>query len=160
MDISRNSKIYGIILLIIILIAFLGYTYYADADAIQHVIVEVDTINNISPKITSATLTFTLNVTNPSTRDIHDLSSNFDIYISQTKIGEGSFSGLSIPAQSETFKKVTITIYYSGLADSIINILENWRTGEETNINIKGTMEATVLFGLATASTEFTATSQ
>ena len=160
MEVSKSTRIYAVFVVIILLIAILGYTYYADAEAIQNVFAEVNTINNISPKITSATLTFSLNVTNPSQRDITDLSSIFDIFISQTKIGEGSFAGLSVPAQSNVFKEVTITVYYSGLADSIINIFENWKQGQDTTLIVDGIMEATVLFGLATASHEFIATSQ
>ena len=158
MQLSKTTRLYTIIIVIILICAYLGYTYYTDADAIQHVIAEVDSINNILPRFTSATLTFTLNVSNPTNRDINNLSSTFDIYIQQNKIGDGSFSGLSIPAQTHINKKVIITVFYTEIANSVIDILNNWVQDQDTPLTVKGTMSARVLFGLATASHQYTAT--
>ena len=158
MQLSKPTRIYAIIIVIILICAFLGYTYYADADAIQHVIAEVDGINDIIPRVFNATLTFTLNVSNPTNRDINNLSSTFDIYIQQNKIGDGSFSGLSIPAQSHINKQVTITVYYTEIANSVIDILKNWGQDQDTPLTVKGTMTSRVLFGLATASHQYMAT--
>lgn len=137
--------------------AFFGYTYYADADAIQHVVAKVEDINNISPRLTSATLTFTLNISNPTNRNINDLSSTFDIYIQQNEIGEGSFSELSISAMNRIHEQVTITVYYSEIAKSVIDILNNWVNGQDTSLTVQGTLTAQVLFGLTTASHNYTA---
>lgn len=157
------SKTYqlGTIITIAILIPtlFLGYTYFADADAIQNIYAEVETIDQINPKITKATITFTLNITNPTTRDINDLSSTFDIYIEQNYIGTGSFANFSIPGQTTKFKQVTITVNYGGLADSAVDFIKNWFSGQDSTLRIEGTMTASVLFGLTTASHEYTATS-
>jgi LEA14-like dessication related protein len=156
--ISKTYQLTTIFLVIILLTSFFGYTYYADAQAIQKVQSKVETINQINPKITSATITFTLNITNPTTRDVHNLGSTFDIYIEENYIGKGSFSNFSIPGQTHKFKQVTITVNYGGLADSAVDIIKNWVTGQNSTLKVKGTMTASVLFGLATASHSYTAT--
>lgn len=153
-------QIISLIILVLLIALFCGYTYYADTEAIQQVHAEVETINQINPKFTSATIVFTLNITNPTNRDVNRLSSTFDIYIEQNFIGKGSFSNVSIPAQTTKFKQVTISIEYGGLADSAVDFFKNWATGQKTILSVKGTMSASVLFGLTTASHNYTATSR
>ena len=148
-----------ITLAILIPSLFLGYTYFADADAIQKIYADVDTIDQINPKITKATIIFTLNITNPTTRDITDLSSTFDIFIQDNYVGTGSFSNFNIPAQTNKFKQVSITVSYGGIADSAVDIFTNWVSGQDTTLTIEGTMTASVLFGLTTASHSYTASS-
>jgi hypothetical protein len=160
MMISKKYQLPSIgIVILLILISFLGYTFYADAEAIQQVSAEVETINRIEPKITSATLLFTINLTNPSSRNIHQLSSTFDIFIENNFVGTGSFSDHDIPAQTSTIKEISININYGGLADSAVDILKNWVKGQESTVRINGNITAAVLFGLTTASHEFTASS-
>lgn len=149
-----------ITLAILIPSLFLGYTYFADAQSIEQVYAQVETIDQINPKFTKADITFTLNITNPTSRDITDLSSTFDIYIEQNYIGTGSFANFSIPSQTNKFKQVTITGNYGGLADSAVDIIKNWVSGQDSTLRIEGTMTASVLFGLTTASHEYTATSE
>lgn len=142
---------------ILLFIIFLGYTYYADAKAIEHVYATVETIDQINPKFSKATITFTLNITNPSTRDVNKLSSTFDLYIENNYIGSGSFSNLSIPSQTNKFKQVSMTVEYKGIADSVVDILKNWAGGQNTTMKVDGTMTASILFGLATASHDYIA---
>jgi len=158
--VSRNiSQVLGIIIIIAILFSFFGFTYYADADAILHLYSDVDTINGVNIKVTSAIITFTLNISNPTTRNINDLSSTFDIFIKQNKIGQGSFSGIDIPAESSVYEKVSITVYYNQTLASIWDTIVDKFQGQETTLVIKGTMDASVLFGLTKASQDFIATS-
>lgn len=157
--IQKSYQIASLITLAILFPSlFLGYTYFADADAIQNIYAKVETMDQINPKITKATITFTLNITNPTTRDINDLSSTFDIYIKENYIGTGSFSNFSIPGQTNRFKQVTITVNYGGLADSAIGIIKNWVSNQGLTLRIEGTMKASVLFGLTTISHKYTAT--
>ncbi|MDG6219125.1 MAG: hypothetical protein QCI00_06765 [Candidatus Thermoplasmatota archaeon] len=93
----------GIILIffiILILSFFMGYVYIADMQAVQQIHAEISTIDDIDLKFSSAIITFSLNITNPSTRNINDLYSTFDLYIEQNYIGHGSFSNTTIPAQT------------------------------------------------------------
>jgi len=153
---KQNTILLTILCIVFLLIAFFSYTYYSDAIAIQQIKVEIEEINNIDPKFTSATLSFTMNITNPSSKPINDLSSTFDIYIESNYIGKGSFSDIDIEAFSTKYESMSITVYYSGLADAGVDIIKNWVHGEETKLTINGAMKASVLFGLAEASHEFT----
>ncbi len=159
MNLPSNRYISFILVGILIISLFLGYTYYADAEAIQNVYAEIEGINQINAKITSATITLTLNITNPSNRNVNQLSSTFDIYIEDTFVGTGSFFDHDIPAQTSNLKQVQINVNYGGLADSSIDILKNWFVGQDSQIKIKGVITASVLFGLTTTSHKFIAIS-
>jgi LEA14-like dessication related protein len=152
---------FGTVITLAILIPalFLGYTYFADAQAIEKIYAEVENINQINPKFTKADISFTLNITNPTTRDINKLSSTFDIFIQDNYVGTGSFSNFSIPAQTNKITLVSVTVDYGELADSVVDFIKNWASGQDTTLKIEGTMNAQVLFGLATASHSYTATS-
>ena len=153
---KQNTILITILGISFLLIAFLGYTYYSDGVAIHQIKVEIEEINNIYPKVTSATLTFTMNITNPTSKHINDLSSTFDIYIESNYIGKGSFSDIDIDPFSTTYESMSVIVYYNGLADATVDLIKNWVIGEETKLTINGTMKASVLFGLAEASQEFT----
>ena len=145
------------LIIIVIFIASLGYTYYADAQALYQIESEIIGIEQVNPKLTSATLTYTLSITNPSSKPINDLSSEFEIYIESNYIGTGSFSDIDMDPESTTKKSMTVTIYYTGLAKAGIDALENWATGQETTLVIQGTMRASILFGLTEGSQDFIA---
>ena len=158
--VSINKSQFAVVILIIfIIVSFLGYSYYADADTLLHVYADVEGINDVNVKLTSASITFTLNITNPTTRNINDLSSRFDIYIEQNIIGYGSFSNVDIPAQSSILKPVSITVYYNKTISSIWDVIVNNFQGQQSKLIIKGTMTASVMFGLSTASEDFIARS-
>jgi hypothetical protein len=159
MNLPSNRHISFILVGILLILLFLGYTYYADAEAIQNVYAEIEGINQINAKITSAAITFTINITNPSNRNVNQLSSTFDIYIEDTFVGTGSFFDHDIPAQTSNLKQVQINVNYGGLADSSIDILKNWFVGQDSQIKIKGVITASVLFGLTTTSHKFIAIS-
>ena len=137
-----------IIIAVILLFIFIGYTYVVDVDAISKVYAEIDTINSVDFRLTSSTIIFTINITNPSNREIQDLSSTYDVYIDMTYIGKGSFSELSIKPMTSAYQKSTLVVYHQGLANATKNIIENWINYKETDLIIKGTMHASTLFGL------------
>ena len=157
--ISKTYQLSIIAIILLLLILFAGYSFYADAQAIERVYAEVDTIDQVSPKLNFATIIFTLNITNPSNRDVNDLSSTFDLYIDENDVGDGSFSNLYIPAQSNTYKQVSMKVHYNEIAKSVIDIISNWTQGQNTSVKVKGTMQASVLFGLTTASHQYIAVS-
>jgi len=157
---KHYSYIYLIIIFIIVIGVFLAYTYTSDIDALTHIYAEIETINTIDPKVTSATLIFTINITNPTSREIHDLSSTFDVKIDNNYIGSGSFSKISLSPHSNIFKKMNMTVYYSGLADAGVDIIKNWAKGNDSHLTIDGTMHAFVLFGFIETSQEFSASTE
>jgi hypothetical protein len=79
------------------------------------------------------------------------------VFIDKNYIGKGSFSKIGIEPESSVNHKTNLTVYYSGIADATIDMIKNWVDGKETNLFIKGTMNAKTLFGLVDISHKFTA---
>jgi len=82
----------------------------------------------------------------------------FDIYIEDNYVGEGGFSNVFIPAHTQSEKDVSITIYYSGLADAVVDVIKNVITEGDFNLIISGNINGNVLFGLIAFSQEFETT--
>jgi len=148
-------------ILIIIIISMLGLIYInykSDVDAINSL--KVNLINIKEPYFTDTSfkLNFEVEIKNPSDRNIIDLSTDFEIYIEDNYVGKGNFSNVNIPNNSNTSKDVIVTIYYSGLADAVVNILKNIIKNEEFKLEIKGTIYAKALFGLSIMEQNYTAT--
>jgi LEA14-like dessication related protein len=137
----------------------IAYTYLADVDAVLNVYAEIETIDSINPKFTSAIIVFTIKISNPSPREIDDLSSTFEVFIEENYIGKGSFSKTTIKPESNVYHKTNLTVYYSGLADASIDIIKNWVNEKESRLIIKGNMTAKTLFGLIETSQSFNASS-
>jgi len=157
-----NQKIspYSILFIIVIfLIVFLGYIYITDIDAISQVYAEIDTINSINPKLTSADIIFTINITNPTAKEIYDLSSTFDVFIEDNYIGKGSFSKTGIKPNSNVYHKTELTVFYNGLANATIDIIKNWVNNKDSDLFIKGNMTAKTLFGLIETTQPYIASS-
>jgi hypothetical protein len=146
-----------IFVIIIIIFSIIGYTYYADVEAISKTKVEIENIDLININPNSIKLGLIVKFINPSDREITDLSSNFKIYVDSNYIGRGSFSNINIKQQSYTSKQVSITIAYSDLAQSTIDIINNFIKGEKTMFSIQGKITADVLFGSTETSHCYTA---
>ena len=157
-----NQKIspYSILFIfVIILVVFLGYIYITDVDAISQVYAKIETINSIDPKLTSADIIFTINITNPTSKEIYDFSSTFDVFIDDNYIGKGSFSKTGIKPNSNVYHQTEITVYYSGLANATIDIIKNWVNNKDSDLFIKGNMTAKTLFGLMETTQPYIASS-
>jgi hypothetical protein len=100
-----------------------------------------------------------MNISNPSPREISDLSSTFNVFIEENYIGKGSFSKTTIKPASNVYHKTNLTVYYSGLADASIDIIKNWVNEKESKLIIKGNMTAKILFGVFETSQSFIASS-
>lgn len=156
-----RKKIYyisAIAVTLLLFFSFIGFTYYADAEAVSKAQVKVENLNLIKVYNNGVKLGFTVKFANPSDREINDLFSYFDIYVDSIKIGEGSFLNIDIKPDDETSKQMSVTASYSGLAQSAINVIKNFVRGEKTSLSIEGTVSADVLFGLAKTSHKFIAT--
>lgn len=156
----EHKKIYFIVSIVIIIIfifSVIGYTFYADIKAISKTQVELEKIDLINIYSNGVKLGLIVKFINPSDRDISDLSSNFKIYVDSDYIGHGSFSNINIKEQSYTSKQVLITVSYSNLAQSTINILKNFIQGDKTIFSIQGKLTADVLFGLTKTSHSYSA---
>ena len=146
-----------IIIFIILILSTIGLifiNYKSDIDAINSLNVNLmnvekplDIITDIT--VTSFKLNFDVEINNPSDRDVIDLSTDFKIYIEDNYVGEGNFSDVDVPNNSNISNNVIVTIYYDGLADAVVNIIKNIINNEEFKLEIKGTLYAKALFGMS-----------
>jgi hypothetical protein len=134
------------------------YTYISDVAAISSVNLEIQQIDATRPNLTNVTLILQMNLSNPTDRTIQRLSSIFDIYIGQNYIGSGAFQNINISPKSYSVHSVTTVITYKGLAHSVIDIIANLIEGQQSTVNISGTMTASILFGLSQTTQKFSAT--
>jgi LEA14-like dessication related protein len=156
---TEKNVIVTIILAIILSFSgFLGYIYFADVAAMSCIEVIVEDIDLTDLKITSFKLKINIDIYNPTDQDISGLSSTFDIYIEDNYVGEGGFSNVFIPAHTQSEKDVSITIYYSGLADAAVDVIKNVITEGTFDLTISGDISGNVLFGLIAFSQEFETT--
>ena len=157
MERKKTYYISTVAVVIILVLSFSGYTYYADAEAVSKTQVEIENLNLIKIYTNGLSLSFSVKFINPADREINDLSADFDIYINSIKIGIGKFSNIDIEPQDETSKQMTITVSYSGLAQSAIQIIKDFINGQKTGFSIMGTIKADALFGLIETSHKFVA---
>lgn len=156
---TDKNVIATIILAVILSISgFLGYIYFADVAAMSSIEVTIKDVYITDVKFTSFKLKLDANIYNPTDQDISGLSSTFDIHIEDNYVGEGGFSNVFIPAHAQSEKDVSITIYYSGLADAAVDVIKNVITEGNFDLTISGNINGNVLFGLITFSQEFETT--
>ena len=156
---TEKNVIAAIILAIILAVSgFLGYIYYADVTAMSSIEVTINDVDITDVKFTSFKLKIDANIYNPTDQDISGFSSTFYIYIEDNYVGEGGFSNVFIPAHAQSEKDVSITIYYSGLADAAVDVIKNVITEGDFDLTIGGNINGNALFGLIAFSQEFETT--
>jgi len=156
---TEKNVIAAIILAIILSVSvFLGYIYYADVAAIHSIEVTINDVYITDVKFTSFKLKLDANIYNPADQDISGLSSTFDIYIEDNYVGEGGFSNVFITAHNQSEKDVSITTYYSGLADAVADVIKNVIKEGNFDLTIRGNINGNALFGLITFSQKFETT--
>ena len=148
------------LILFIIIISILGLIYInykSDIEAINNLNVNLNQIDidDINSKFFK--LNFNVEITNPSDRDIVDLSTTFKIYIEDNYVGEGNFSNVNIINNSEENKDVIVSVYYEGLADAVNDVIKKIINEGEIDLKIKGTLYAKALFGLSIIEQNFVA---
>jgi hypothetical protein len=156
-----NNKliISAIVILIILSVSvFLWFSYNSDVEAISNIKVTLDDIALKDINLTSFKLKLNVNISNPTNQDISSLLSNFDIFIAENYVGKGEFSKVSIPKKSHSNKDIIVTVYYSGLADAVVDIIKNVIINEEFDLTIEGEISGSALFGLSTVSQSFATT--
>jgi len=154
-------KIISIFISIIVAISVLSIifiNYRSDIDAINNLNVNINDVSIKNINSIFFKLNFDINIINPSDRDITDLSTDFNIYIEDNYVGEGNFSNVDIPNNSNKSKDVIITVYYDGLADAVVDVIKKIINEGEFDLKIIGTVYAKALFGLSIMKQNYTAT--
>jgi len=161
LNVKMNKKlvITAIVIAIILpFLVFLWFSYNADVAAISNIDVTLDDIDLTDIKLTSFKLILNVNISNPANQYISNLSSNFDIYIADNYVGNGEFSKVTIPRKSQSNKDVIVIVYYSGLADAVVDIIKKVIKNEEFDLTINGEVKGNALFGLTSVSQSFIVT--
>jgi LEA14-like dessication related protein len=150
--------IFMIIIITFLSISFIFVNFNSDLGAINNINVKLIDMEVFDANIASFKLKLIVEIINPSDRDIIDLSTDFRIYIEDNYIGEGNFSKVNIPKYSNLSKDVIVKIYYSGLADAVVDLIKDIINEEEFNLEIKGTLYAKALFGWSIIEQSYIAT--
>jgi hypothetical protein len=146
------------IIITILFLSFIFITYNSDLEAINNINVKLKDVDIFEASITSFKLKLIVEIINPSDRDIIELSSNFDIFIENNYIGEGNFSNVNIKKNSIINNDIIITIYYSGVAEAVVDVIKNIINEGEFNLRINGILYAKALFGLSIIEQNYIAT--
>jgi LEA14-like dessication related protein len=147
-----------VIILIILILGLIYINYKSDVEAINNLNVNLNDVDINDIKFSSFKLNFNIEINNPSDRNIVDLSTDFEIYIENNYVGEGDFSNVNIPYNSNINKDVIVTVYYDGLADAAVDIIKNIIDEGEFNLKIEGTIYAKALFGISIIEQNYFAT--
>ena len=156
-----TRKIVKIVITLMIILSvssLLGYIYYADVTAMSGIEMTINDVDLTEVKLSSFNLKLHTKIFNPTNQDISGLSSAFNIYIEDNFVGKGGFSKVFIPANSQIEKDISITIFYSGLADATIDVIIEIIKEGNFDLNISGNISGNVLFNLIEFSQEFETT--
>jgi LEA14-like dessication related protein len=148
-----KRKIIVIITISILLFAFLSYTYFSDASAVSNINITIKKTSVEEISLTYSKLKITIDINNPSQRDISIQKANFKIYISEVYIGDGIVSNINVLAESNKEKDVAITIYYANVANAVVEAITKF----EFVLSIEGKADVNILFGMFTFSEKFEA---
>jgi len=149
---NKRKKI-AIITISIVLFAFFSYTYYSDVSAVSKINITIEKTSVEEISLTYSKLKITIDINNPSQRDISIQKANFKIYISGVYIGDGIVSKINVPAESNKEKDVTITVYYENVANAVVEAIKKF----VFDLSIEGKADVNILFGLLTFSEDFKA---
>jgi len=150
---DQKIKILIVITVVIFISGFLSIRYMADASALEKVNVTVENISIQELRLTYCKLKLKMDIFNPTTEYISELSAKFDVSIAGTYVGNGSTPTVSIPAQSHKTGDVPLTIYYANVGNAVIDGIQ---TGN-FDLTIHGEAKGNVLFNLLTVTKSFIA---
>ena len=148
---EKKSLVFLVIIVAVVILSFLAIWYTTEATAISKLQVTVTNVQIQEIKVTYTKLKLNIEISNPTSEDISQLSTDFNIFIAGIFIGKGSTPLMNIPAQAVKKTNTTIIIYYANVANAVIDALAN----QNFKLTIQGTLHAKVLFGLLSLSQDF-----
>jgi LEA14-like dessication related protein len=146
-----KKVLYFVAIVITLLVATIGYTFYADVTAIERMKFNVDYVSIPEIGFTYFKLNFVLNISNPSNNKISSLSVKSNIYITNISVGNGSISDISLHAHSSVKRNMELTISYAGVMEGVVDAIKKGRF----ILTVKGKGMAEVMWGLTKASRTF-----
>lgn len=145
-------KLFTIIVIFLLLSFFLN-RYLADVSALEKINITVDSIQIEELQLKYCKLKLSINIINPSNEDISELSAEFNIFIANTNVGNGSVPAVSIKANDQVRRDIIIKINY---ADVGIAVMEVIQTGK-FELTINGFAQGYIFFYLLYVTKQFNA---
>ena len=149
---NQKLKIIIIVVIFILVFALISIRYVTEASTIDEINVGVENVSIEELKLSSCTLNLQVRISNPTTEHISELTAEFDVFIADTEVANGTVSKVSIPPESYATSDVLLTIFYADVGAAVINGL---KTGD-FDLIIKGEAKLNVLLNLFTITKPFT----
>ena len=149
---NQKLKIIIIVVIFILVLTLISIRYVTEASTIDEINVGVEDVSIEELKLSSCTLNLKVRISNPTTEHISELTAEFDVFIADTDVANGTVSKVSIPPESYATSDVLLTIFYADVGTAVINGL---KTGD-FDLIIKGEAKINVLLNLFTITKHFT----
>ncbi len=149
---NPKLKIIAIVAILILIFGFLGVRYITEASTIDNINIGLEDVSIEELKLSSCTLNLKVRISNPTTEYISELSAEFDVFIADTDVANGTVAKVSIPPESYATSDVLLTIFYADVGTAVINGI---KTGD-FDLIIQGEAKLNVLLNLLTITKPFT----
>ena len=146
-----KPRLFIIIVIVLLMSGFFLYKYIADISALEKIDITVDSIQMKELQLKYCKLKLNINILNPTNEDISELSAEFNIFIANMKVGNGSFSAVTIPANDQVKRVIIIESYYADVGNAVIETIQ--RGTFELTIN--GIAKGNILFNLIFITKQF-----
>jgi len=133
-----------IAIIVAICLSLLAYNVYSEIEAIKSVVIEINETELNDITFSYISLKIGIKIVNEGAKGIDDLEGNFTISILNTSIGRIHFGKIDIKPCSSTNSSFYMFLYYDKIADSIIEVLKEWKF----SISAKGFIKGKIFFGL------------
>jgi LEA14-like dessication related protein len=121
-----------VIVVIVIILALVGYQEYQQREALRDIQISVDDVAIERVDLSSATLNFSLRITNPNTNAATIDQTDYAVFINNVSLGSGqNLDRVTIPAGGSVVIPQPFTVSYAGAAQSVWTYLTqgeaDWR---------------------------------
>ena len=147
----RGRNIAIACVLILIIIAGFGFYYY---NAVQQLKANLVGVGLISAGITSAQITVTVDVQNPSPLSIYISSGDFTLYVNNQQLGSGSLGSFTIGGNSNQQVTVAVSFTYVDVGMAIANQIT---TGGTVEVALNGSLTTLVVVSVLFSTTLYNA---
>ena len=152
--IMDKKLLFFFVIIVVIILSFLAISYIMETTAISKLQVTVKNVQIQELKVSYAKLKLFIEMSNPTSWDISQLSTDYNIFIASSIVGNGSIAITNIPAQTTKEASTTVIIYFANVANAVLEAL----TKQNFDLTIQGTLHAKVLFGFFSISQDFSST--
>lgn len=144
-----------IVIIAVIAVAIFGYQQYQERNALKNIQISVSGVKIDSVNLTSASLNFTLKVTNPNTSPATLDRTNYTLYINNVSLGTGqNQQKVTIPAGGTAFIPQPFTVSNTGAAQGAWAFL----TQNQVQWRLVGTVYFDTFLGTVSTGYDFSGT--